>query len=286
MMRLIRNSNRVLLSLVPCLVLGLPLLGVAVPQFSSSETAEDAPRWEPTSELGLSAFEAQAAAEEGKGEEATEGATDTAAAVAAEEADDAAKKAEKEAKKAEKEAKRAEKRAEKAAKAEKPVRKKAPKQPSLSGLFRKAQRSNVSLPRRTPEAYAAGKDAFDRGNYTKAIQGFSDFIASPEAVNSPLLAPARYFIAKSFQELEQTDEAISLYKQVQEEHAKNSFWSGLAQIELASLGEAPEPAAEPEGGTPEAEPEPEGAGGAEDGAGDEEVAPTEAPVEGAGPAKP
>jgi len=93
-----------------------------------------------------------------------------------------------------------------------------------------------SLPRETPASYVKGKDYFDKGDYAKAIQHFGDFIASDELEKNPLVAPARYFIAKSFENLEQRDVALSLYKQIQDEHDDSQFWSGLAGFELASLG--------------------------------------------------
>ncbi|MDP6111458.1 MAG: hypothetical protein QGF00_16880 [Planctomycetota bacterium] len=100
------------------------------------------------------------------------------------------------------------------------------------------------LPKETPASYVKGKDYFDKGDYAKAIQHFGDFIASDELDRNPLVAPARYFIAKSFENLEQTDVALSLYRQIQDEHDDSQFWSGLAGFELASLrGEG---ASEPE----------------------------------------
>jgi hypothetical protein len=93
-----------------------------------------------------------------------------------------------------------------------------------------------ALPRETPVSYVKGKDYFDKGDYAKAIQHFGDFIASDELDKNPLVAPARYFIAKSFENLEQRDVALSLYKQIQDEHDDSQFWSGLAGFELASLG--------------------------------------------------
>jgi len=100
------------------------------------------------------------------------------------------------------------------------------------------------LPKETPASYVKGKDYFDHGNYAKAIQHFGDFIASDELARNPLIAPARYFIAKSFEKLEQRDVALSLYKQIQDEHDDSQFWSGLAGFELAALRDDGAPEAE------------------------------------------
>jgi len=303
-MRLTRSSNRIL-SLVLGLALGLPLVGVSAPSSSGttddiprwqprykpgaqaklsqrerrtgdvedrSEYEEVTPEAQPKAskprllKRGLFPFKKKSAVEKketkgiwpfGKkkdnGDKATEGTTDIASTVTAGEVEGAAKGAEE---KAERKSKKAEEAAKKT---------KAPKLPSLPDLVKKAQRKDANLPGGTPEAYARGKDAFERGNYTKAIQSFSDFIGSADAVDSPLLAPARYFIAKSFHGLEQNDVAVSLYQQVRQEHAQSRFWSGLAKIELASLGETP------------VELEPEGT---------EEIAPIDVPVEDKGTAEP
>jgi TolA-binding protein len=119
----------------------------------------------------------------------------------------------------------------KAAKAPKP-----PKEPSVAELIGKLRKKDADLPRGTPEAYVAGKEAFEKANYDKAIVCFEDFIEANDVPDSPLIAPAKYFIAKSLQNSGQADVAVPLYQQIQQEHAKNRFWSGLAGIELVALG--------------------------------------------------
>ena len=158
---------------------------------------------------------------------------------------------------------------------------------------RKVTLKEIDLPRDTPDDYLQGKSHFDKENWDEAIRHFSRFLAANEEDN-PLIAPARYFVAKSFAQLKQSDVALRLYAQIQEEHPDSRFWSGLARFELAAIhgGDGGSGWGTPDAGETDTEP---AAGGEDTGAvkppatGDTgkvpaEVAPAGAPSEAPGDA--
>ena len=142
---------------------------------------------------------------------------------------------------------------------------------------RKVALKEIDLPRDTPDDYLHGKGNFDKENWDEAIRHFSKFIAANDEDN-PLLAPARYFVAKSFAELKQRDVALRLYAQIQEEHPDSRFWSGLARFELAAISTEDDGWVTPDAG--ETDPQPAEATDTEPAAGDGDTVAEKPPATG------